>query len=140
VFEPAVAAAAFLVLAACVLPLRPGVLTRALEWRPLAVLGIASYSLYLWHVPLITTVADNPVTFGPAGGRFTGQPHQLLYLAVAALPVCIAVALASYAIIESPFLRLRRQWAVRTGTRGGVVPDATASGQPLEAAPSPKRT
>ena len=138
-FELAVAAAAFLVLAACVLPLRAGLLTRALEWRPLAVLGIASYSLYIWHVPLITTVADNQVRFPPPGGRLSGHPHDLLYVAVAALPVCVAVALASYATIESPFLRLRRQWAARTGARGAAVPDQAPSGQPLEGAPSPKR-
>jgi peptidoglycan/LPS O-acetylase OafA/YrhL len=138
-FELAIAAAAFLVLAACVLPLRAGLLTRALEWRPLAVLGIASYSLYIWHVPLITTVADNHVRFPPPGGRLSGHPHDLLYVAVAALPVCVAVALASYATIESPFLRLRRQWAARTGARGATVPDQAPSGQPLEGATSPKR-
>ncbi len=119
-FQVAVAPAAFLILAGCVLPLRAGVLARALDWRPLAVLGIASYSLYLWHVPAITLVADNPVRFPPPGGVFTGRPHELLYLGVAAFPACIAVALASYAIIESPFLRLRRQWASRPGRKPRV--------------------
>ena len=107
--------AAFLVVAGCVLRLRPGVATRVLEWRPLATLGVASYSLYLWHVPLITAVGGNPVDFRPTGPVFEGHPHRLLYLGVLSLAVCSAAALASYALIESPFLRLRRRWAARTG-------------------------
>ena len=114
-FEPVVVAAAFLVVAGCVLRLRPGVATRVLEWRPLATLGVASYSLYLWHVPLITAVGGNPVDFRPTGPVFEGHPHRLLYLGVLSLAVCCAAALASYALIESPFLRLRRRWAARTG-------------------------
>src|SRR5829696_7288440 len=73
VVEPPVAGdvggarAAFLIIGACVLPVRTGPVANALQWHPLALVGVASYSL--------------------------------------------AVALASYAVIESPFLRLRRQWA-----------------------------
>jgi peptidoglycan/LPS O-acetylase OafA/YrhL len=73
--------------------------TNALQWRPLAVIGVASYSLYLWHVPVIKALVD--------GGASTG----FAVLTVIAVPVSIVVALASYAVIESPFLRLRRQWA-----------------------------
>ena len=43
----------FLMVGAAVLPLRPGPLVRALEWRPLALVGVASYSLYLWHVQIL---------------------------------------------------------------------------------------
>jgi peptidoglycan/LPS O-acetylase OafA/YrhL len=43
----------FLMVGAAVLRLRPGPLVRALEWRPLALVGVASYSLYLWHVPIL---------------------------------------------------------------------------------------
>lgn len=94
-----VGVAAFLIMGACVLPVRTGPVANALQWRPLALVGVASYSLYLWHVPVIKALID--------GGTSTG----FAVLTVIAVPVSIAVALASYAVIESPFLRLRRQWA-----------------------------
>jgi peptidoglycan/LPS O-acetylase OafA/YrhL len=94
-----VGAAAFLIVGACVLPVRTGPVANALQWRPLAVVGIASYSLYLWHVPVIKALVD--------AGASTG----FVALTAIAVPICLAVALASYAAIESPFLRLRRQWA-----------------------------
>jgi peptidoglycan/LPS O-acetylase OafA/YrhL len=95
----ALAGAAFLVIGACVLPLEPGRLTRALQWKPLAVLGVASYSLYLWHVPVLEVVVDAGVHSGFAA------------LALTAIPASIVVALLSYRWIEAPFLRLRRQWS-----------------------------
>jgi peptidoglycan/LPS O-acetylase OafA/YrhL len=73
-----------------------------LEWRPLAMLGIASYSLYVLHVPIVNKLAGTSLaSFGAAG---------LLRFALVAVPLCCAVALISYAIIERPFLRLRRRW------------------------------
>jgi peptidoglycan/LPS O-acetylase OafA/YrhL len=59
---------------------------RALEWRPLALVGVASYSLYLWHVPILDAL---------------GGPHAKQLL---------AVAIASYRLVEAPFLRLRQCW------------------------------
>jgi peptidoglycan/LPS O-acetylase OafA/YrhL len=94
-----VGVAAFLIVGACVLPIRTGPLTNALQWRPLAVIGVASYSLYLWHVPVLRAEID------------AGVSTRFWILTAVSIPVCIAVALASYAVIESPFLRLRRQWA-----------------------------
>jgi peptidoglycan/LPS O-acetylase OafA/YrhL len=113
-----VAAASFLVVGACVLPLRQGSLVHALEWRPLAVLGIASYSLYLWHIPVIRLIAGSSVpAYGYAG------------LVIRVVPLACVVALASYAIIESPFLRLRRRWSPATPPRR-VGPAPTAAEPP----------
>jgi peptidoglycan/LPS O-acetylase OafA/YrhL len=92
--------AAFLLVGACVLPLRPGRLTRALAWRPLAVLGIASYSLYMWHLAVLHAFASGP-----------GLPGGFVISFALLAPLCVAVALASYWLIEAPFLRLRRRWA-----------------------------
>ena len=91
--------ASFLALAACVLPLRQGPLFASLRLKPLAVLGVASYSLYLWHVPLLELITD------------AGASPQLGALATLAIPLAIIVALASYRLIEEPFLRLRGRWA-----------------------------
>lgn len=98
--DPLICIASFLLIGACVLPLRSGPLTRALEWRPLAVLGVASYSLYLWHVPVI----DALLSIGVVSRSWSS-------LTLIAVPVVIAAALASYQLIEAPFLRMRRQWA-----------------------------
>lgn len=94
-----VGAAAFLIVGACVLPIRTGPVTNVLQWRPLAVLGVASYSLYLWHVPVLRAEIDAGVT------------TNFWLLTAITIPLCVAVALGSYAVIEWPFLRLRRQWA-----------------------------
>jgi peptidoglycan/LPS O-acetylase OafA/YrhL len=88
---PLAAVASMLVVGACVLPLQPGPLVRALDLRPLALLGVASYSLYLWHLPIVRAL----------------DGHGLL---LASIPVSIVVALVSYRVIEAPFLRLRRRW------------------------------
>jgi peptidoglycan/LPS O-acetylase OafA/YrhL len=92
--------AGFLTIGACVLPLRPGLLTRALEWRLLAALGVASYSLYLWHGHVIDVLVND-----------VGVSTALAPLAAIAIPVAIAAAVLSYGVIERPFLRLRRRWS-----------------------------
>jgi len=88
--------ACFLVLGACVLPLRS---TRGLGWleaRPLALVGVASYSLYLWHEPIVHRLSGVTAlsSFGP--------------LLAVSLAVCLGVAAGSYAVVEARFLRLRR--------------------------------
>lgn len=90
-----------LLVGVCVLPLRPGLFTRVLEWRPLALVGIASYSLYLWHDPILEALsATLPAESGVAGLLGVG------------LPLCCLIALVSYGLVERPFLRLRGGWAV----------------------------
>jgi peptidoglycan/LPS O-acetylase OafA/YrhL len=110
--EPLFAIGCFLLLGSAVLPLDRGFLVRGLDWRPLAVLGLASYSLYVWHRPILRGVTDReaPVldpliswTQDLVGSDYVGM---LLIL----VPFCCAVALVSYALIEAPALRLRRRW------------------------------
>jgi peptidoglycan/LPS O-acetylase OafA/YrhL len=103
--DVAAAVASFLVVGAAGLPLRRGRLVRCLDWRPLALPGTASYSLYLWHLPIVQQVAG-------AGWSPTGFLPLLAIL----VPICIVAALVSYAAIEEPFLRLRlrRSWSGRS--------------------------
>src|SRR5262249_28978054 len=83
-FTPVVTiCSAFIVLAA----VTDGWFARALAWRPLVWLGLISYSLYLWHIPLM----------------FHLFPHEKLL----GLALSIAVATASYRLIEQPFRRRR---------------------------------
>jgi peptidoglycan/LPS O-acetylase OafA/YrhL len=93
------APASFLIVGSCVLPLRSGLSGGLLQWRPLAVLGVASYSLYLWHVPVIDTVVD------------LGVSPDLAPLVAVAVPASVLLALLSYRFVEAPFLRFRRQWS-----------------------------
>lgn len=111
-----VGAAAFLAIGACVLPLRDGPLLRLLDWRPLVAVGIASYSLYLWHLPIIESIYE-PL----------GMPDAAV-LALVAVPASIAAALLSYRVIESPFLRLRRQWSRSSAAQEDEKPEAAEDG------------
>jgi peptidoglycan/LPS O-acetylase OafA/YrhL len=98
----------FLVIGACVLPLHRGRLLAVLEWRPLAALGVASYSLYMWHVPVIRALQSMDWT-----------PRAFGALLLLAFPVCVAAAAVSYQLIEAPFLRLRRRWYIVTPSAPG---------------------
>lgn len=87
-------------LGACALPLRPRWLVRSLDARVLAALGTASYSLYLWHGPIIETMS-----------KASWMPGGFLPLAAIGGVTCCLIALASYRVVEAPFLRLRRTWS-----------------------------
>lgn len=115
--DSALALGGFLLVGACVLPLRPGVMVRIVERRALATVGVASYSLYLWHGPLTRAVYGESLA---TSGFFE------VLLAAGAL--CLIVAFASYWLVESPFLRLRRRWAA---TLVVDVPSAGAGEQSL---------
>jgi peptidoglycan/LPS O-acetylase OafA/YrhL len=71
--------------------------TRGLEWAPLRFLGRISYSLYLWHVLFFSVKLQVPIhsallTF------LSGRPWKYL--------LAVAAALASYFLIEKPFIRM----------------------------------
>lgn len=91
--------AALLMVGSLVLPMGRDVVHRVLEWRPLAALGVASYSLYLWHFPIVDHV-----------GAASWAPHGYVGLLAVCVPFAVAVALVSYRLVEAPFLRLRRAW------------------------------
>ncbi|MDX6583411.1 MAG: hypothetical protein QOI10_2595 [Solirubrobacterales bacterium] len=94
-----ICAASFLAIGACVLAPGDGPLLRVLDARPLVAIGVASYSLYLWHLPITRTL-----------NHALGNPTPA-ELALVAVPASIAAALLSYRVIERPFLGLRRQWS-----------------------------
>jgi peptidoglycan/LPS O-acetylase OafA/YrhL len=66
---------------------------RVLNWRPVAFIGVLSYSIYLWQQPFLHYgyISTSPL------GWF---PINLLSV--------IPVALASYYFVEKPFLNLRK--------------------------------
>jgi acetyltransferase len=120
--DPLGGIAAFFVVGACVLPLTLGPVTRAISWRPLAFVGVASYSLYMWHAPVIRLVKS-----------VDGAPDTFLPLLLVSLPLAILVSLLSYRVIEAPFLGLRKQWARSSAPQESPrdrAPEAAAEARP----------
>jgi peptidoglycan/LPS O-acetylase OafA/YrhL len=80
--------------------------TRVLSTRPLAEIGLRSYSLYLWHWPVRVFVTPRPGLHG-------------FSLFVVRLVISVALAEVSYRLIERPF----RTGAIakRSGSRGAVA-------------------
>lgn len=111
--EPGIAVVSTLLIGACVLPLRAGIGTRMLEWRPLVLVGVASYSLYLLHLPILETITGvhGEVLEEQRTTRIVGEPTDFKLLLAVTLPLALAAAAASYRGIEKPFLGLRRRWA-----------------------------
>jgi peptidoglycan/LPS O-acetylase OafA/YrhL len=73
---------------------RGGPVARVLSWRPLCVLGLISYGVYLWHWPVIVYLTPERLHV-PDGWR--------------RMIICIAVTLAlaglSYVLVERPIRR-----------------------------------
>jgi peptidoglycan/LPS O-acetylase OafA/YrhL len=67
---------------------------RLLQWRPMVYTGLISYSLYLWHWPLIVLVR-----------YFNGMEALTSYLIAGLLVVSLALGSLSYHFIEQPFRR-----------------------------------
>jgi peptidoglycan/LPS O-acetylase OafA/YrhL len=84
-----------------------GVARALFEWRPLRFVGLISYSLYLWHFPIIDHFAS----------LTTRLPGLWPLPAALAVGVCVAIPFAyvSYQLVERPFLRRRHQLAERAG-------------------------
>ena len=83
---------------------RPTRAVRFLETPVVVAVGLASYSLFLWHIPVITWLRAHGLTLGGWGGL-------LLNLAVAAL-VAGALSALTYRFVERPALRHKRSTRV----------------------------
>jgi peptidoglycan/LPS O-acetylase OafA/YrhL len=79
-----------------------GALGAVLNSRPLVFIGVLSYSLYLWQEPFL-----NPYS----NALITKLPYNLL--------LTFAAALASYYLVELPFLRLKGRGAHSEPARPG---------------------
>ncbi len=80
----------------------PGRVARVLSWRPLCLLGIVSYGVYLWHWPVIVYATEERL--GVGGWR----------LDAVRILVTLGVAAVSYCVVERPIRRgTWRVWRVR---------------------------
>jgi peptidoglycan/LPS O-acetylase OafA/YrhL len=85
--------------------------SRWLTWRPLALIGLASYGLYLWNFGAMAwLVRQGVVPHGTAG-------HAAWF--VLALALSLALAAASWRLVERPALGLVRR---RSATARRVGP------------------
>ena len=73
---------------------------RVLAWRPVVFVGLISYSLYLWHWPLLVLARQVVVT-----------PHLPAGITAVVLAAALALAVLSWRFVEQPFRRGRfRGW------------------------------
>jgi peptidoglycan/LPS O-acetylase OafA/YrhL len=99
-YQRLTALACVLLVALVVLPTsalnRPSALVRMLEWRPLFLVGLASYSLFLWHEPITRLLARLELT---ANGRAGFVVNVGVVAAVSGV-----LAAATYRFVERPAL------------------------------------
>jgi peptidoglycan/LPS O-acetylase OafA/YrhL len=83
---------------------RPGSLVRLLTTRAVVVVGLCSYSIFLWHEPLVRLLRSQ-------GWTFPGRSGWILNLAVVMVITAVAAA-ATYRWVEQPALRRKRRPSV----------------------------
>ena len=113
------ALASALIIGALVLPLRHGRAIAPFRWRWIALLGVISYSVYLWHVPVLLAIANRSLT---TAHLVVGRGMSELF--GIGLPVSVAIGALSYWQIERRGLSRRRRWS---GNTLGSVPEAPAA-------------
>ena len=62
--------------------------------------GIISYSLYLWHYPLVLWIANLPLIL-------SSDDYTFPIIMLIATPICLLTATLSYLFVERPFLNLK---------------------------------
>ena len=85
---------------------QPGRLTRMLSVWPLIWLGTRSYSLYLWHLPILSILINN-----------TDGPLPVTVRATIGIGASLVAADLSFRYVEQPFLR----WRARSRSLASVA-------------------
>ena len=86
----------------CVVVASRNWVSRLFSWRPLAALGLMSYSLYLVHHPILKALAYL------THSRLHASPNQTFLLLLLALPIVIGVAWVLFMTAERPTLSSRQ--------------------------------
>jgi peptidoglycan/LPS O-acetylase OafA/YrhL len=90
-----------------------GLPRRVLAWAPLAWIGLISYGMYLWHLTVAELLAlpRAPGHFDADGLDLAAKIDHLTtpILFVLTLAATVAVAAASYYLVELPFLRRKER-------------------------------
>lgn len=91
---------------------RRGLIRRFVNWKPIWWIGVVSYGFYLWHLSLMERLVTMP---DPLGGspQWTGvrgwtlQNANVYGLLIGAFVLGLAVAGASWYLVEKPLLRFK---------------------------------
>ena len=131
-WEPLGALASALLIGAVVLPLRHGFAIAPFRWRVLAWLGLISYSIYLWHYPILVAISNRSLT-NPTAVVGRGLTEMFVF----GFALSVAVAALSYWQVERRGLAHRRPWSANVV---GAVPAAPAPVPEAAAAPAASLT
>lgn len=102
----------------------PPRLVRALERRPLVFVGVISYSVYLWHQPVIFALDDQ-------GLLATGRAGVALNVTLVSA-VTLVLAAVTYRLVEAPAIAARRRFSGRRAREVAAIPRP----EPVADAPS----
>jgi peptidoglycan/LPS O-acetylase OafA/YrhL len=100
---------------------RPPAFVRVLETRPLILAGVVSYSIFLWHQPVIFWLHDHGLAWG---GRFGFAANLLLTVLLVS-----ALSAVTWRYVERPALGLKAR------TRSSAPPVQAVPVDQIEAAP-----
>jgi peptidoglycan/LPS O-acetylase OafA/YrhL len=81
-------------------PPRRSALVRVLETRPFVFVGLVSYSVFLWHLPVILAMREHGLTMSAAPGFFVNL--------VTVGAVTLVLSMLTYRLVEEPALRRKR--------------------------------
>lgn len=104
----------FLLLASTVLGSVGQRWARALSWRPLTAVGLISYSMYIWHEPILQLLVNHGIT----NRSVAGLPWSI----AAVLSLALLAGTLSYWVIEFPTSKLRSLRS-KSGSRRDYYPD-----------------
>ena len=82
-------------------------LARVLEWGPIRYVGLISYSVYLWHLPVILFLKEHGVLLKSGNAAFVGN-------LVIVGAVVLVLASITYSLVEKPAMNLRGLLPART--------------------------
>ena len=85
--------------------------------RLFAAIGTISYSIYLTHIIVISSVINHSLFFVFPYGDYSGP---LLSSLILVLPVTMIVSCLCYHVVEKPFLTLRRSYLEKMVIRGAL--------------------
>ena len=108
--------------------------TQILSAAPIRIVGIVSYSLFLWHVPMLYVLNRIP----NIAEREPGD--RLVTVLLWATPLILTMSIGSYLLIERPFLLMARSRRTVPARQPAAVAAAAVPLRPPTIVPPPVET